>query len=59
MEQLLVALLVIAGSWFILDRALKAAAEKEQKQKSLGGSEWASRVVKEIRDAQVHRTSPS
>lgn len=46
-------LLVIAGTWYVLDQALKAAEAKRAKDRDETGVEWADRVIREIDAAKA------
>lgn len=50
-EELVAALLVIAGSWFILSKALEAA-NRSKGVAELPGDEWARKIVGEIDKAK-------
>lgn len=52
LDDLIAALLVIAGGWFILNQALKAAEAKRNQGAPVDGAEWARTVLHEIDKAK-------
>jgi hypothetical protein len=52
LDDLIAALLVIAGGWFILNQALKAAESKRKLDAPVDGAEWARTVLHEIDKAK-------
>lgn len=50
-EELITALLLVAGSWFVLSKALDAV-KRANGEKKVPGDEWARKVVGEISKAR-------
>ena len=47
LDDLIAALLVIAGGWFILNQALKAVEARRTPDSPVDGAEWARTVLDE------------